>query len=392
MMKIKFQIVMILFFLIIMNSLHFSQKDSLPFYIDPSLFDAVQNKTLGLNYAEKSETFTVFSPKVNDNKYNHGVVLFPFKDYLYAQWQTSAKDEDAEDTYVVFSKSKDGKNWTQPEILAPKWNNGIYTSGGWWSYKDTLIAFINVWPEQNNKPRGGYSVYAISADGICWSEFKRLLDINGEQINGIIEQDVHSLPNGRIITAFHEQPGLIVSPYFTDDPKGLTGWTKGKMNNLPYNDFISREIEPSWFYQSDGNIVMIFRDQAGSFKVLASISKDNGETWTTPAITNMPDSRAKQCAGNLPNGTAYMVNNPSGNKSRIPLTITLSKDGKYFNKAFLLRSSKDLQPMKFEGKYKREGFSYPKSVIWKEHLYVSYATNKEDVEITRIPIKNVEIK
>jgi hypothetical protein len=105
-----------------------------------------------------------------------------------------------------------------------------------------------------------------------------------------------------------------------------------------------------------------------------------------------PDSRAKQSAGNLPNGTAFMVNNPSGNKNRFPLAITLSKDGFVFDTAYLLRSGEksDLQPLRFKGKYKRVGYSYPKSVIWNNYLYVSYATNKEDIELTRIPISSLE--
>lgn len=110
----------------------------------------------------------------------------------------------------------------------------------------------------------------------------------------------------------------------------------------------------------------------------------------TPALVDTPDSRAKQSAGNLPDGTAYMVNNPSGNKERFPLVITLSRDGFHFDKAFLLRSGGvDLQPQRFQGKYKRAGYSYPKSVIWGSYLYVSYATNKEDVEVTRIPISSL---
>ena len=39
--------------------------------------------------------------------------------------------------------------------------------------------------------------------------------------------------------------------------------------------------------------------------------------------------------------------------------------------------------------YKRSGFHYPKSVIWKDHLYVGYATNKEDVELTRVPLSSL---
>ena len=138
---------------------------------------------------------------------------------------------------------------------------------------------------------------------------------------------------------------------------------------------------------------MIFRDQNNTFKKLASISRNNGETWTTPIIIDTPDSRAKQSAGNLPDGTAFMVNNPSGNKNRFPLVITLSKDGFIFDKAFLLRNGgEDLQPMKYNGKFKRAGYSYPKSVIWGNYLYVSYATNKEDVELTRIPIASLIYK
>jgi hypothetical protein len=86
-----------------------------------------------------------------------------------------------------------------------------------------------------------------------------------------------------------------------------------------------------------------------------------------------------------------MVNNPSGNKNRFPLAITLSNDGFIFERSYLLRSGEenDLQPMQFKGKFKRVGFSYPKSVIWQNYLYVSYATNKEDVELTRIPISSL---
>jgi hypothetical protein len=45
--------------------------------------------------------------------------------------------------------------------------------------------------------------------------------------------------------------------------------------------------------------------------------------------------------------------------------------------------------MRYSGLYKRKGYSDPKSVIREYYLYVSYATNKEDVEITRIPIDSL---
>ncbi|MBN1379135.1 MAG: pectate lyase [Gammaproteobacteria bacterium] len=366
------------------------RKAMAPFYVKQNLYDHTKPETLGLSFAKNAETITIFRPEEDSDKYNHNVVLFPFKGFLYAQWQSSSRDEDAADTWVAYSRSRDGKNWSKPVMLASSWQGGIRTAGGWWSDDKTLVSYINVWPQQTpgDLSGGGYVEYLTSVDGIDWSEPKALLNHAGKPVKGIFEQDPHALPDGRIINAVHEQPGLVVSPYYTDDTKGISGWTKGRMSNLPFSGTVSRELEPSWFYQADGAVVMVFRDQASSFRKLASVSTDRGETWSKPVLTNMPDSRSKQSAGNLPNGSAFQVANPRDNKARFPLVITLSKDGELFDKAYLLRSGgSDLQPLRFEGRYKRAGYSYPKSVIWNDYLYVSYATNKEDIELTRIPLK-----
>jgi len=381
------------FYIILFSTIVLYSQDETPFKAN-SLFNLEQPETLGLSYPNGIETFTIFSPQENDNKYNHGVVLFPFKGMIYAQWQSSSVDEDGADTQVFYSKSEDGKEWHKPIALTEKWNKGIKTSGGWWSDGKTLVAYICVWPNKNNGDKEGYTEYNTSTDGINWSKPKPVLDVNGKPVLGVIEQDVHKTPNGRLITAFHMQPGLIVTPFYTDDSLGISGWKAGSMTNLTSKSKeISREIEPSWFYRKDQSLVMVFRDQNSTFKKLASISIDNGVTWSTPTIVNTPDSRAKQSAGNLPDGTAFMVNNPSGNKNRFPLAITLSKDGFLFDKAYLLRSGGDnLQPLRYEGKFKRVGYSYPKSVVWSNYLYVSYATNKEDVQCTRVPIESLIYK
>ncbi len=366
-----------------------AQNETPPFYVQPDLFDHSDTSALGLHYAAGTKSYTIFSPNDTTDKYSNGVVLTAFNGYLYAQWQSSSHDEDAADTRVVYSRSSSFTDWSEPIVLSPGWSKGIYTSGGWWTDGQVLIAYVNVWPESQN-PRGGYVEYMQSPDGISWSMPKSLLTDSRNPVNGIFEQDPHSLPDGRIICAVHEQPGLIAAPYYTDDPTGLTGWTRGAMQNLPYEKSISREIEPSWFYQSNGDVVMIFRDQASTFRKLASVSTDRGKTWTTPVVTNMPDSRSKQCAGNLPDGTAFMVNNPNNNKNRFPLVITLSKDGKLFYKAYLLRNGgSDLQPLRYNGLYKRQGYHYPKAIRWKDFLLVSYATNKEDVELTVVPLTSL---
>jgi hypothetical protein len=389
-MQIKRYIGFILFFPFI--SLH-SQDSCVPFKVS-QLFNKDLPETLGLKNAPGEMTVTVFSPGSSDNKYNNGVVLFSFRGKMYAQWQSSSADEDAGDTQVFYSISNDGVNWENPTVMTEKCDDRIKTSGGWWSDGNILVAFINVWKINVEGSREGYTECITSADGRHWSAPKPVTDINGDPVKGVIEQDIHSLPGGRLLTAFHIQPGLHVTPYYTDDATGITGWKPGKMENLPSKDkMMSREIEPSWFCRSDSAVVMVFRDQSGSFKKLASVSYDEGLTWSMPAIVDTPDSRSKQSAGNLPDGTAFMINNPSGNKDRFPLVITLSRDGFIFDRAFLIRcGGKNLQPMKYNGKYKRPGYHYPKSVVCDGYLYVGYSTNKEDIELTRIPVDSLLFK
>ncbi len=133
---------------------------------------------------------------------------------------------------------------------------------------------------------------------------------------------------------------------------------------------------------------MVFSPQTSSYRKMVSLSHDRGETWTEPTVTNIPDGRVKQSAGNLPDGTAYLAGNPTGAKRRYPLVAIFSDDGIRFDKAVLLRAGgSDLQPQRYPGKAKTLGYSYPKSMVYNGRLYMAYATNKEDVECTIINIK-----
>src|SRR5690606_38304581 len=74
-----------------------------PLYrVAPGLFQAGK-PDLGLKPAPGAQTFTVFAPGENTDRFSNGVVLTPFKWRLYAQWQSSARDEDAPDTWVAWS-------------------------------------------------------------------------------------------------------------------------------------------------------------------------------------------------------------------------------------------------------------------------------------------------
>jgi len=363
-----------------------------PFATAAGLFDQADSVDLGLAKASGTETFTVYAASASTDKYVNGAALVAYKGVLYCQWQTSALHEDSTDTRVVYSRSTDGKTWSSPQLLSAPGATDIKTSGGWWVNGDTLVAFVNVWTV-GASPRGGSAWYATSIDGAKWSALQPVKMSDGKAMAAVFEQDPRALPDGRIVNAAHFQPGLLVSPIYTDDPSGVRGWKRATYSNLSVASDVSRELEPSSFRRADGTLVMVFRDQSGTYRKLASTSTDRGATWSTAVLTDMPDSRAKQSAGNLPDGTAYQVNNPVAANRRSPLAVALSKDGSTFSKGWLLRAGgSDLPARQWAGKAKTLGYSYPKSTTWGDHLYVAYATNKEILQVTRVPLASIAMR
>jgi len=351
-------------------------------YLSSGVIDTTNVETLGLTMTDDTKTVTIFSPTDETHHYANGVVMTAFKDVLYCMWQSSQTDEDAPETCVMFCRSSDeGVTWTKPELLAAVTDSSYCTSGGWIGTKDTLTAFINVWP-RGMQPVGGYTYYIYSTDGKTWSEPQPVRMADGQVMNGVMEQDPYPTADGRIVGAAHFQPGLHVVPIYTDDPTGHSGWHRGHMT-VHDRGKQSQELEPSLYQQRDGTLTMVFRDQNSSYRKMVSLSHDRGETWTEPIVTNIPDARVKQSAGNLSDGTAYLVGNPTGAKRRYPLVALFSHEGIRFDKAILLRAGgSDLQSQRYPGKAKTLGYSYPKSMVYNGKLYISYSTNKEDVECT----------
>lgn len=331
---------------------------------------------------ESPETIIVYSPGPEDDHYVNNAVMTRFKGRYYCMWQSSSVDEDSPDTHVRLSTSRNGKKWSRPETIARCTDSTFATPGGWIVHRDTLTAFINVFKDMK---AGGGAFYMTTRNGRKWSSQKPVLMADGTAMNGILEQDPHRIDESRIVGAGHFRPGLKARPIYTDDLSGHGGWKTGQIR-MEDRGTQSRGLEPSLYMKPDGTIVMLFRDQASSFRKLASESRDRGQTWSEPYLTDLTDSRSKQSAGNLPDGTAYIVSNPTGSKDRRILGIAFSTDGVDFSDYIILRDRNDLSKQQKSGKYKTLGYSYPKTFIHDGYIYISYSENKEKIVITRMHI------
>ena len=347
--------------------------------VPEGLFDKTDTVTLGLARLPASERIVVHeSPGYVSN-----VLLTAFGGKCDCMWQSSAKDEDTPDTRVVYATSSDGKAWSAPIDLALPTDSTFVTPGGWIQRGETLTAVLN-YICAPDRSKGGTAWFTSTRDGVAWTAPQPLRMADGRPMPGILEQDPLRLSDGRTVGAAHFRPGLRVNPVFTDDPAALTGWTEAA---FPAGE--GSPLEPSQYVTPDGKLVMFFRDQASSFVKLASVSEDQGASWTPPMKTNIPDSRSKQCAGTLPDGRAFWVGNPTGSKSRRILVLALSTDGHNFDKAFLLAGPEDLPPRRSEGRYKTLGYNYPKAVAISDTLWISLSINKEDAVLYRVPLKSL---
>ncbi|MBR5905136.1 MAG: exo-alpha-sialidase [Bacteroidales bacterium] len=362
---------------VLLTALSCSRGTELP-SVREGLLDLSDTLTLGLTRLAGTERICVF--RSDGEGYVNNVLLSKFKGTYYCMWQSSLRDEDSPDTHVVFAVSPDGRSWSEPRLMAAPTDSCFVSPGGWLQRGDSLAAVLN-YVDAADRSRGGTAWVCVTGDGAIWTSPCPLLMADGTAMDGILEQDPQLLPGGRTVGAAHFRPGLQVQPIYTDDPSGLRGW---RAAGFPAGD--GKPLEPSQFRRPDGVLVMIFRDQASSFAKLASVSSDNGESWSPTVLTGIPDSRSKQCGGNLPDGRSFMVWNPTGGKSRRALVLALSDDGVCFDRAWILAGPSDLTPRRHAGRYKTLGYNYPKAFVEDDALWIALSENKEDAVLFRVPL------
>lgn len=378
-----------------------SPDSNAPIRLASGLLDGADDATWGLSEIPGVEVKTVYRANSETGTFvNHPQLAF-FKGRMYVGFQLCPSNEDSDDSVAVYSTSANLNQWSPPEIIGPPTEDDTFrASVGWLQYGNELHALIL---RRDDADPGEVTIteYRTTTDGENWSDLSVLLPemMGGESARAIT-------PGGRVLflghghrvengTAAHK-----ACSYYHDGGDFSKGWKESvyPQELVLYasgNKPISRIIEASWFRRPNGELVLVSRDLLRSGYVFAAVSTDRGESWSESLLTNIPDSSNMQCAGNLPVGTCYMITTPGpvhvpndNLQPRTPLVLWLSDDGVEFDRAFLIRSTPP--PRRFEGKSKTVGYSYVGSLVHDGFLYISYATNKEDIEMSCIPLAALE--
>lgn len=339
------------------------------------------------------KTYTVFRPTEETDKFNHNPQIMSFQGKLYATWQATPRDENSHDSKGVLAVSEDGgKSWSTPQVLhPPSQKKGLWRSPGpMWTDGRVLVS-TNALRADGYPARTWITEIRTTRNGEDWSEATELLD-------DFSPDQFHVLPDGRQLMVGQGRVQIDGSDWFAPriflnhrPTDRLAEWQEATVKHLRRDGHgaLVRNIEPAVFTRRDGALVMLARDFDRSGRILVSLSRDRGVSWSVPVESNIPENvyGNKQCAGNLPDGTPFFLFTPPGS-GRGPLMLAVGGDGLTFDRIYEIR--KNPPPLAFPGRAKYPGFSYPAAMADEKHLYVIYATGKEHVELSIIDLASIQ--
>lgn len=355
-------------------------------YATEALIDAVEKSTLA---RLAPETMILHHPQAGGYQYAHHPHLIRGPAGFLAMWSSGIAREDRPGQRILWSRSPDGQSWSTPEVLLecpePPWR---LTAGGWAVNAGRVYAFINRNRRaESDSLRAGVVWYPPlyldvmeAGPDLRWSpprtldsdflanESPRLTSAGTWLLAGYsarMEAAVlRSCAGPAEEYVFHPAPRIII-------PKEELRRARRTPPARPLG-------EPSWYQRRDGTLVCFYRDDHASFRLFASISSDDGITWSRPRATNIPDAKSKTAARVLTTGAAILVGNPCAARKRNVLAVLVSADGTKFDRGAILCDAG-------EGRY-----AYPSVIEHGGRLWIAYSINKKDIAVASVAVSDVK--
>jgi len=339
------------------------------------------------------ERHPVFTCTPEQGTYNHHSQLAKWRGRYYFAWSIGKVNEDHPGQNVLISSSADGAEWSEPALVAKgDEDRGIVlTVIGLYASDDMMVAYTRTEWNLAHAKNPGMSNHDVretpwrvdahyTTDGRTWKE-KVLVNrpvvffeaprptaggrlMTGASLDGCPAVCIWDGPDPLA------EPRLVMLPY-----RGKPGedyWHGPQAGIFPYG-------ESSWYQTKDGRMWLFHRDESASGYLRIALSEDDGESWTAPMLSDMPDSMSRVYAGRLADGRYYLVGNSVRQlMDRGHLMLSISEDGATFTRMYQLIAEPARQ--RFRGTLKVDGYQYPVGLVDGERLLIGYSVNKEDIE------------
>jgi len=303
----------------------------------------------------------------------HASTIEETKDGLVAAWFGGTAERNP-DVGIWVSLHRDG-NWTTPVEVAngvesptlrhPTWNPVLFQPK-----TGPLMLFYKVGPS----PSTWWGMSMTSSDGgKTWSQPGRLPD----GILGPIKNKPVQLASGEILSPTSTEGDAGWRVHFERSSDLGQTWTA----TSPLNDGkMIGAIQPSILLHGGGKLQALGRTRQG--KVFDIWSEDSGKTWGKMTLTDLPNPSSGTDAVTLKDGRHLLVYNHSA-KSRSPLNVALTKDGKQWSAALVLEDDPAAPA----------GFSYPAMIQTSDGLvHITYTWKRLRIKHAVVDPTKLELR
>ncbi|HPU85022.1 MAG TPA: exo-alpha-sialidase [Candidatus Latescibacteria bacterium] len=362
-----------------------SRRSGIRCLVSESLQNAVRERTLPR--VEPDTQKIIHSPEPGGYQYSHHPHIICFSGFLLVMWSSGIEKEDRPGQRILWSRSKDGKRWSESAVLLePPAGCWRLTAGGWATDGSSVYAFANRSRRaEDERTHVGTKWYPplhldvmVADENLVWSD-PRVVDSDfltneaprktsggtwlcaGTSARGtaaFLRSDTG--PAGPCV--FVPVPTICVPR----QPDAASGWT------APVRPL----GEPSWYERIDGTIVCFLRDDHASGYLFVTESLDSGLTWSRPEITNIPDAKAKTAVVKLQDGRVLLFSNPLMAYRRKIMTVLVSDDGHEFNRGAIIHEQPAVGPDAARG---NAGWQYPSGAESDGRIWLTVSDGKRDI-------------
>eukprot|EP00040_Diaphanoeca_grandis_P007239 m.40167 g.40167 ORF g.40167 m.40167 type:complete len:572 (-) comp18405_c0_seq1:41-1756(-) len=412
------------------------------------------NSSAGLPLVSNAQHINVYKSIVDNDPskknpfgvYNHGPMITKYMGKYFVSWYNAPVGEDV-NKRSVFATSDDGVTWSAPTVLFPTLTNSdhgysingeengpwtilgatnttpgrLYTQSGSIDAGEHHEGIISVMRQVVVDDRGEVSLGApfwlnetvpayctnFSDPECSWPTYEKMDNITHHDASQLLASFVRTTV---VYPDMHATatPGTMEynerSLYKIPGTRDLVLLLRGKSHALS----VAMCTLPDVAVEADHTLFSCRPGVGDAFMNLVEVVSDFFPTsqpricnWTTPQISTLPDSGSRTCAAQFPTAAGipgiYLVGNQI-DKGRDPVTLSLSADGRVFDRHWAVRASKPGETIdgggscpRFVGHAKGCGYQYPGAMIdvANNEMIVSYSIGKEDIAFTKFKLTEI---
>ena len=307
-------------------------------------------------------------------------------------WSDGPQIEDYPTQEIKYATSDDGLNWSEAKsVTGTPEEPYAFIARGLWLRDGEMLAL-----GAHYKGRAAFGpakekqlellAYRWDADSDSWQREAKLSD------NAINNFPPQKLPTGDwILTRRDSRFNVTI---LIGGKESLSEWQAYPVVEVgAVKGF--RPDEPIFWLMPDQTLNALFRDNGGSQRLFHATSADNGKTWTPPVLSNFPNSTSKIFSLPVSRGYRVMISNANPKLGRRQLHLSISEDGKNFNRMAEIEVPTPPVADGIDSLWKKfqqgiGSLQYPHVIEKDGYLWVALSRNKTQTEIIRIALDDVD--